>query len=73
MLLNSAGKALNSLQLSERNRHTHLHVFRNVHVIIEHHKTFCDYVDVKRGIDVGPVGETYINDKAAFHFVSSIA
>jgi hypothetical protein len=40
VLLNSAGKALNSLQLSERNRHTHLHV------IIEHHKTFCDYVYV---------------------------
>jgi hypothetical protein len=46
VLLNSDGKVLNSLQLSERNRHTHLHVFRNVHVIIEHHKTFCDYVYV---------------------------
>lgn len=47
VLLNSAGKALNSLQLSERNRHTNkLHVFRNIHVIIEHHQTFHDYVYV---------------------------
>ena len=68
-----AYKALRTLQDADRLRMSYL--FRNTHAVLKHSRPFRDYVwlcklDKSKSIEVG---DTYINEKAAFTFSKYIA
>lgn len=72
-LKSDAGKALLSLKAAERHKLAYL--FRNAHAVAKKNRPLSDYtwlctIDKAKDLDIG---ETYINEKAALVFVSSIA
>lgn len=69
----SAGKALRQLKAAERHRLAFL--FRNVHAVAKNNRPLSDYtwlchIDQAKGLDIG---QSYLNQKAALVFLSSIA
>ena len=68
-----AGRALATLKEFERQKLAYL--FRNAHAVIKNNRPLSDYkwlcsLDKVKGLDIG---DTYLSDKAAFNFISSIA
>ena len=64
-----AGRALATLKESERHKLAYL--FRNAHAVIKNNRPLSDYkwlcsMDKMKGLDIG---DTYLNDKAAFNFI----
>ena len=73
-VLNSdSGRALMSMKTADKNRICNL--FRNAHAIAKKNRPLSDYVWISEGDQSKglAVGQTYLNEKAALGFISSIA